>query len=88
MKLTVSRLVKPFESNTQRTKTITDSPEIDGFEGAGMGKIVHLKQKVSVLDIVKQVKEHLNIEHGKYALSSGLLRAQEGDLLNFASQYN
>jgi hypothetical protein len=43
--------------------------KVAGFEDAGMGRTVQLEQGMELSEVVKMVKEHLNVEHGQ----SGLL---------------
>lgn len=58
------RLVEPFKSNASSTEVVdaTENPP-QGFEGAGMGKVVTLKSGMSVAEVVKAVKEHLGLEY-------------------------
>lgn len=57
-------LAKPFLEYAESSKTITPSEQISGFEGAGMGKIIVLKQKMGVMEVVKMVKAHLGLRSG------------------------
>ena len=45
---------------------MSDSTQIEGFEGAGVGRKVELREgkELEVGEIVKRVKEHLGLEHG------------------------
>ncbi|CAD6577042.1 MAG: hypothetical protein TREMPRED_001847 [Tremellales sp. Tagirdzhanova-0007] len=62
-----SWLVKPFETNTSSSKPITHSEHIQGFEGAGIGKIVKLTKSLRTSRIVEVVKEHLSLKHVQLA---------------------
>jgi putative NIF3 family GTP cyclohydrolase 1 type 2 len=61
-------IVKPFLPLSESSEPLTKSHTIEGFEGAGMGKIVRLKEGLGVMDIVKMVKDHLEIDHGMLLL--------------------
>lgn len=58
--------MEPFKSNASSIDVVdaTENPP-PGFEGAGMGKIVQLKNNMSVADVVAAVKQHLGLEHCK-----------------------
>ncbi|KAK4687436.1 hypothetical protein P7C73_g2674, partial [Tremellales sp. Uapishka_1] len=64
------RLVKPFLDNTLSSEAITLSDQLPGFEGAGAGKLVKLKTKNSVAEIVKLVKDHLGLSYVQIATPS------------------
>lgn len=58
------RLVEPFKNGKVSVVDKTENPPA-GFEGAGMGKLVDLDKELSVDEIVKIIKKHLNIETGQ-----------------------
>ncbi|WWC60169.1 YbgI/family dinuclear metal center protein [Kwoniella dejecticola CBS 10117] len=60
-------LIKPFLPLSTHNTTITNSTQIEGFEGAGMGRIVHLASPLSMNQAVKMVKEHLELDHVQLA---------------------
>jgi len=57
-------LVKPFIPLAKSHEPITTSPPVEGFEGAGMGKIVTLKERMSLHQATKMVKDHLGLKYG------------------------
>lgn len=59
--------MKPFDHLASSSIPITHSTQIEGFEGAGIGKIVQLKEGMKTSKIVEMVKEHLVLEHGTSA---------------------
>ena len=62
--------MKPFESLTSSTRVISHSPQLEGFDGAGIGKIIQLKEGMKTSRIVEMVKEHLTLSHGKLVIFS------------------
>lgn len=60
-------LIQPFVQYAKdgTTEVITPAGEkVAGFEGAGMGRRVDLGKGLEVSEVVRIVKEHLNLEHG------------------------
>lgn len=60
-------LIQPFVPlSVDKTSEVLSPPgeKVPGFEGAGMGRRVDLSSPISVSEIVKMVKQHLNLEHG------------------------
>lgn len=64
------RLVEPFQHLASSSKPITPTTPVAGFEDAGMGKIVQLREGLGVGEIVKMVKKHLSLEYGTLMSSS------------------
>ncbi|KAK8861426.1 YbgI/family dinuclear metal center protein [Kwoniella newhampshirensis] len=60
-------LVRPFIHLSSSSKPITPSESIDGFEGAGMGKLVTLKAPLDVRQAVRMIKEHLDLQYVQLA---------------------
>jgi hypothetical protein len=60
----VPRLVEPFQHLALSSKPITPTTPVAGFEDAGMGKIVELREGLGIGEIVKMVKKHLSLEYG------------------------
>ncbi|WWC87745.1 YbgI/family dinuclear metal center protein [Kwoniella dendrophila CBS 6074] len=60
-------LIKPFLPISSSNSTITNSTQIEGFEGAGMGRIVNLSKPLDIRQAVRMVKEHLDLEHVQLA---------------------
>ena len=56
--------MKPFLPSASSSEPITRSEPVEGFDGAGIGKIVHLKQALAVKDAVEAVKQHLGLAQG------------------------
>ncbi|BEI82438.1 hypothetical protein CcaverHIS002_0303060 [Cutaneotrichosporon cavernicola] len=91
-------LVEPFKGNSSAIEvvTATENPP-EGFEGAGMGKIVRLKVGMSLEDVVATVKKHLGLQYVQVATPNperkvesvavcagsggGVLRGVKADLL-------
>jgi putative NIF3 family GTP cyclohydrolase 1 type 2 len=61
-------LVQPFAPETSSGKAISDSTQIEGFEGAGVGRRIELNEALDIGEIVKRVKKHLGLEHGALVL--------------------
>jgi putative NIF3 family GTP cyclohydrolase 1 type 2 len=55
-------LVVPFIPYASSSKPIQPAD----MEGAGMGKIVMLKDRLEVSRVVKMVKQHLGLQHGAW----------------------
>lgn len=51
----------------ESSSVITPSEPMEGFEGAGMGRIVHLKTPLDLSQVVQMIKGHLDLKHGMYA---------------------
>jgi hypothetical protein len=64
--LTRRRLIKPWIPIAASSGPITLSDTVEGFEGAGMGRVIELMKPQPVSKIVEAVKEHLSLEHGQY----------------------
>ncbi|ORY25816.1 GTP cyclohydrolase 1 type 2/Nif3 [Naematelia encephala] len=61
-------LVEPFiPIASSSTPLVPSDPPISGFEGAGSGKLVILKQRLCILDIAKMVKDHLGLQYVQIA---------------------
>ncbi|GFZ42747.1 Protein NIF3 homolog [Saitozyma sp. JCM 24511] len=60
-------LVKPFLNISASAGPITPSEPVEGFEGAGMGRIISLMERMPVSKIVQIVKEHLSLQHVQLA---------------------
>ncbi|WRT65566.1 YbgI/family dinuclear metal center protein [Kwoniella shivajii] len=61
-------LVKPFLPFSKSDSPITKSDSnIEGFENAGMGRIVDLKIPLDVRQVIKMVKDHLELDHVQLA---------------------
>ncbi|OCF30345.1 YbgI/family dinuclear metal center protein [Kwoniella heveanensis BCC8398] len=61
-------LVKPFIPFATSHEPLTTSEQPpQGFEGAGMGRIVRLSTHLDVRQVVRMVKEHLGLEHVQLA---------------------
>ncbi|WVW80000.1 YbgI/family dinuclear metal center protein [Kwoniella bestiolae CBS 10118] len=60
-------LIRPFLSISSSNSPITTSEQIEGFEGAGMGRIVNLSVPLDVRQVVRMVKEHLDLDHVQLA---------------------
>lgn len=60
----IFRLVEPFQHLASSSKPIALTTPVAGFEDAGMGKIVELREGLGVGEIVKMVKKHLSLEYG------------------------
>ncbi|OCF78074.1 YbgI/family dinuclear metal center protein [Kwoniella mangroviensis CBS 8886] len=60
-------LIKPFLSISKSNSPITTSEQIEGFEGAGMGRIVNLSVPLDVRQVVRMVKDHLDLDHVQLA---------------------
>ena len=58
-------LARPFESLADKSKVIEvcEAPP-SGFEEAGMGRVLTLKQGMKVGKAVEMVKSHLGLGHG------------------------
>lgn len=63
-------LIEPFQHLASSSKPITPTTPVAGFEDAGMGKIVQLKQGLGVAEVVKMVKKHLSLEYVQLATPS------------------
>lgn len=63
-----ARLVEPFKGKSKISVVDESENPPAGFEGAGMGKLVELEKEMSVDEIVKIVKKHLNIDSVQVAL--------------------
>lgn len=61
-------LIQPFVGLSKENKSeVLSGPgqPVAGFEDAGMGRRVDLSKPLKTDEIVKMVKEHLNLEHGQ-----------------------
>ncbi len=63
-------LSQPFLKKGGTAEVITPSDPLPGFEGAGMGKLVNLKSKLSVEEVIRMVKEHLDLKFGEPSVSA------------------
>ena len=61
------RLVKPFLPLASASTPVTASEPLEGFEGAGMGKLVQLKERLPASRVVEMVKSHLGLKYGASA---------------------
>lgn len=72
----MNRLTTAFGSNLKESKPLEpkfkDSSAVpahlEGFEKAGMGRFVTLKEGVKGDEAVGLIKKHLGLEHGKYLI--------------------
>ncbi|WVR03948.1 YbgI/family dinuclear metal center protein [Kwoniella sp. DSM 27419] len=60
-------LVKPFLPMSSSNETLTNATQVQGFEGAGMGRIVNLSEPLQVNKVVEMVKEHLGLKYVQLA---------------------
>ncbi|WWD16668.1 YbgI/family dinuclear metal center protein [Kwoniella shandongensis] len=56
-------LVRPFDALAASSTPLTQSENLDGFDGAGMGKLVKLKSPLDVSQAVRMMKEHLGLKY-------------------------
>jgi len=73
-------LIQPFVQYAKdgTSEVITPAGEkVAGFEGAGMGRRVDLGKGLEVSEVVRIVKEHLSLEHGRSIGKSWEHRAYE-----------
>ncbi|ODQ67576.1 NGG1p interacting factor 3 [Nadsonia fulvescens var. elongata DSM 6958] len=57
---------REFES---KRSVIQENKPLEGFEGAGMGRLVELKEAISFNDLVSRIKKHLNMQYIQIALA-------------------
>ncbi len=60
--------------NASSSQPLTVSETIQGFENAGMGRIVQLKKPLSTSEAVQIVKQHLSLKHGAFVPAVNSIR--------------
>ncbi|WVQ78777.1 YbgI/family dinuclear metal center protein [Cryptococcus sp. DSM 104549] len=63
-------LIKPFLSVASSHRPIIPSDPLEGFEGAGAGRIVELSVPLGIQQAVKLVKDHLGLQYVQLAQPS------------------
>lgn len=59
------------KDNEVSREVLVPVPGVEGFEGAGMGRLVTLKNAASLGSLVERVKNFLGLQHCKGSLEGG-----------------